>query len=384
MEILRPGYTAQLTTAIERSPVTALLGARQVGKSTLARSLASAQHATVFDLESQRDRLRLATPELALASLRGLVVIDEIQLMPELFAVLRVLVDDPGREARYLVLGSASPDLSRHASESLAGRIEFVDLYGLDLTEVGPDAWRLLWARGGFPRSFLAQDAAASLAWRESFVRTFLERDVQQLGLGVPPVAMRRFWTMLAHWHGQLWNGSDVARSLGISDKTARRYLDVLTGTYMVRQLQPWFENVSKRQVKAPKIYLRDSGILHALLELPDERAVLGHGKAGASWEGFALEQVLAVLRPFQTYFWSTHQGAELDLMIHHRGRRYGIEFKLSDAPAPTRSMRVAADDLGLEHIFVVYPGPTSYGIAADITAWPVAQVEGLAKAIGD
>jgi predicted AAA+ superfamily ATPase len=382
MDIARPRYLAELEAAIRRAPVTALLGARQVGKSTLARALAAERGAAYFDLESPRDRQRLETPELSLGELSGLVVIDEIQLLPELLAQLRVLVDRPENAAQFLVLGSAAPGLVRGASESLAGRVEFVDLAGLDLSEVGAAGWRQLWLRGGFPRSYLAASEADSLAWRESFIRTFLERDIPQLGFTMPSVAMRRFWTMLAHRHGQTWNAAELARSLGVSDKTVRQYLDLLTGTYMVRQLQPWFENLDKRQVRAPKVYLRDSGLLHRLLDLPDEAALLGHAKAGSSWEGFALEQAMTVLHPFQAYFWGTHQGAELDLMILHRGRRVGIEFKLADAPRPTRSMYIAMADLSLEQIVVLYPGPSRHALAPGITAWPLAELAELPLAL--
>jgi uncharacterized protein len=377
--IPRPAYLDRLATAVRRSPVTALLGPRQSGKTTLARQFAADRPSTRFDLESEPDRRQLANPDLVLGALTGLVVIDEIQELPDLFQVLRVLVDRPDNAARFLVLGSASPDIVRRVSESLAGRVEFVELAGFDLSETGTPAWRALWLRGGLPRAFLAEDDADSMAWREGFVRTFLERDIPQLGMTVPAPAMRRFWTILAHYHGQTWNGSEIARSMGVSDKAVRAYLDLLTGTFMVRQLQPWHENLAKRQVKAPKIYLRDTGLLHTLLGLPDEAALLGHPRAGASWEGFALEQVLAVLRPSGAFFWATYQGAELDLLFVHRGKRYGVEVKFSEAPRLTGSMRVALADLSLEHLWVVHPGPHRFPITERTTAWPVRDLPALA-----
>ncbi|MBE3088195.1 MAG: ATP-binding protein, partial [Chloroflexi bacterium] len=291
----RPVCLRRVADAVRRSPVTALFGPRQCGKTTLARLFASDRHPTYFDLESEPDRRRLQNPELALGAVRGLVVLDEIQAFPSLFNVLRVLVDRPTNRARFLVLGSASPALVRSVSESLAGLVEFVEIGGFDLQEAGARRWERLWVRGGFPRSFLARSESDSLAWREGFIRTFLERDIPQLGIGVAPAAMRRFWTMLAHSHGQTWNGSELARSMGLSDKTVRSYLDVLTGSFMVRQLQPWHENIGKRQVKAPKVYLRDTGVLHSLIGVTDRHTLFGHPRVGASWEGFALEQVLAV-----------------------------------------------------------------------------------------
>jgi predicted AAA+ superfamily ATPase len=377
--ISRPAYLDRLASAVRRAPVTALLGPRQVGKTTLARQFAADRPATRFDLELETDRRRLDNAELVLGALDGLVVIDEIQLQPDLFSLLRVLVDRPESTTRFLVLGSATPDIVRHGAETLAGRVEFVELAGFDLTESGPDAWRSLWLRGGFPRSFLAADEADSLAWREAFVRTFLERDIPQLGITTPASTMRRFWTMLAHFHGQTWNASEIARSLGVTDKTVRGYLDVLTGTFMVRQLQPWYENVARRQVKSPKVYFRDSGLLHTLLDLSDEAALLGHPRAGASWEGFALEQVLALLRPSSPFFWATHQGAELDLLFTHRGQRYGVEIKFSEAPTMTRSMHIALADLRLEHLWVVHPGQHRYPMTEQVTAWPLRELPTLA-----
>ncbi len=365
----------QIDTALRRSPVTALLGPRQCGKTTLARAVAQHQKATFFDLESIPDRNRLQNPELVLRALDGLVILDEIQSMPELFQALRVLVDRPENQARYLVLGSASPTIVKNVSESLAGRVEFIELSGFDLQEVGTNAWEPLWIRGGLPRSFLAQSEDDSLAWREGFIRTFLERDIPQLGLTIPAVAMRRFWSMLAHYHGQIWNTAEFARSMGLSDKTVRAYLDVLTGTFMIRQLQPWFENISKRQVKAPKIYFRDSGLLHSLLGLKGQLDILGHPKAGASWEGFALEQVLRAAQPEQAYYWATHSGAELDLFFPLGNHRVGVEFKFTEAPRLTSSMHTALLALRLDHLWIVYPGHQRFPIMENVTALPLQEV---------
>jgi hypothetical protein len=381
--IERSDYLRQLAVAVRRSPVTALLGPRQIGKTTLARAFAQDKQATFFDLESQPDLQRLQNPELMLGSLAGLVVIDEIQVKPELFAALRVLVDRPENKTRFLILGSASPDIIKNVSETLAGRVEFVELGGFDLSEVGSENWETLWERGGFPRAFLAASDEDSLAWREGFVRTFLERDIPQLGISIPPPAMRRFWTMLAHYHGQIWNASALARAMGLSDKTVRSYLDILSGTFMVRQLQPWHTNISKRQVKSPKIFLRDTGLLHNLLSLPDRHTLLAHPQVGASWEGFVLEQVLQALKPSQAYFWATHSGAELDLFFIHRGRRYGLEVKFSEAPKVTRSMQVAVEDLNLDHLWIIYPGQHAYPIHDKLSAYPLQAIMRLADQMG-
>jgi len=376
--IRRTEYLNRLTTAIGRSPVTALLGPRQCGKTTLARELAEHQPATFFDVESLPDRRRLQNPELMLGGLSGLVILDEIQEMPELFQVLRVLVDRPENRARYLILGSASPEIVKSAFETLAGRLEFIELQGFDLSEAEGDALEALWVRGGFPRSFLADSETNSLAWREGFIRAFLERDIPQLGINIPAVAMRRFWTMLAHYHGQTWNAAEIGRSMGLSDKTVRSYLDILTGTFMIRQLQPWFENVGKRQVKSPKIYFRDTGLLHSLLDIPDSHSLYGHPRVGASWEGFALEQTLRILHLNAAYFWGTHAGTKLDLAFQMNGRRYGIEFKFTEAPVLTASMRTASADLALDHLWIVYPGNEIYPVAEKISALPLKKLESM------
>lgn len=378
----RPLYLERLSTAVRRSPVTALLGPRQCGKTTLARLFPEGKQTTHFDLESQPDLQRLQNPELMLATLEGLVVLDEIQLMPQLFSVLRVLVDRPENRARFLILGSASPEIVKNVSETLAGRVEFVELSGFDIAETGADAGEKLWARGGFPRSFLAGSDEDSLSWREGFVRTFLERDIPQLGISIPPAAMRRFWTMLAHYHGQTWNASELARSMGLSDKTVRSYLDILTGTFMIRQLQPWYENIGKRQVKAPKIYFRDAGLLHTLLGLGDLHSLLAHPRVGASWEGFALEQVLRAIAPPEAIFWATHTGAEIDLFFLYHGRRYAIEVKFNEAPKVTRAMRVVARDLALDHLWIIYPGVHNYPVDEKISVWSVRDAPLLPAAI--
>jgi len=369
--------------ALKRNPVTAILGPRQCGKTTLARQVAARYsmrggNAVFFDCESVPDQRRLANPELVLGALQGLVVIDEIQLIPELFSALRVLADREHRKAFFLILGSASPPLIRAVSESLAGRTEIVELSGFSLEELGPQQWRRLWVRGGFPRSFLAESDRDSEAWREGFIRTFLERDIPLLGIRIPAAAMRRFWTMLAHFHGQTWNASELSRSMGVSDKSVRSYLDLLTGTFMIRQLQPWHENLSKRQVKAPKVYFRDTGLLHSLLGLPNESTLLGHPRVGASWEGFAMEEVLRVLSPSQAWFWSVHAGAELDLLVMIRGERWGFEFKFSEAPTITASMRTALVDLALDRLFVVYAGSARYPAGERVHVLPLTELGSL------
>jgi len=379
--IKRPSYLKQLTSIAGRSSITALIGPRQCGKTTLARMFEAMQPKAVhFDLESQADRRRLQNPEMMLGTLEGVVVLDEIQQMPELFSVLRILADRLKSKTRFLILGSASPDLIKHDSETLAGRVQFIELSGFDLSETGAGSLDKLWLRGGFPRSYLANSEEDSIAWREGFIRTYLERDIPQLGITIPAAALRRFWTMLAHYHGQTWNGSELGRAMSLSDKTVRSYLDILTGTFMVRQLQPWHENMKKRQVKAPKVYLRDSGILHSLLSITDRHSLEGHPKVGASWEGSALEQALQLLRPAQAFFWGTHAGAELDLLFFHSGHRYGMEFKFTEAPVMTKSMWIALEDLELEHIWVVYPGKHRFPIDRKVSAFPFRDLASLSK----
>lgn len=375
MFLPRSGYLNSIRERLADYPVVALPGPRQVGKTTLARLYAESlgdQPVHRFDLESPSDLARLSNPELALSPLEGLVILDEIQRMPELFPVLRVLADRPEIPARFLILGSASLELVKGASESLAGRISFVDVTGFTLEETGAEYLRKRWWRGGFPRAFLAKNDQAASQWHEDFFRTFLEQDIPQLGLRVAAATLRRFWTMLAHYHGQIWNASELARALGSSEPAARRYLDILTGTYMVRQLPPWFENLKKRQVKAPKIYIRDSGVCHALLGLKDMAALEAHPKLGASWEGFALEQILSVTGDMNAYFWATHSGAELDLLLFHQGKRLGFEFKYSEKPSTTKSMQVALADLGLDHLHVIYPGKHRIPLTESITANPL------------
>ena len=374
--IPRPTAEAAVRRALREFPVCALLGPRQCGKTTLARRIAGRmRRAQVLDLETAEGRSRLSEPELALAPLEGLVVIDEIQRMPSLFETLRPLSDRRPLPARFLVLGSASPDLVRGVSESLAGRVGFVDLGGFDLAETGPTSIDRLWLRGGFPSSFLARNDEASLRWRRDFVRSFLERDVPQLGIRIPSETLRRFWQMLAHVHGGILNLSELGRSLGVTDHTVSRYLDILVGMYVVRRLPPWFENISKRQTKAPKVYIRDSGILHALLSIESREDLEGHPKLGASWEGFALEQVLSVAGDRSAHFWATHSGAELDLLLMQGKRRIGVEFKRSDAPTMTRSLGIALEDLRLDRAWIVYPGKTRYPVHERVEAIPLAEV---------
>ena len=383
MFIERPIPTRRIQEEFSVHPCVALTGPRQCGKSTLAgRIAADDPTSTYFDLEAGVDRRRLATPEQTLGPLEGLVVIDEIQRLPSLFETIRVLVDRPTNRARFLLLGSASPRLVGGVSESLAGRVGLVDLGGFHLGEVDAKEWRRLWTRGGFPRSYLARDDARSILWRRSFIRTFLERDIPQLGITIPAERLRRFWTMIAHYHGQTWNGAEFARALGTSEATARRYLDVLTGAFMVRALPPWFENLKKRQVKAPKVYIRDTGLLHELLGLSRERELAGHHKVGASFEGFAVEQLLAGLGTRDAYFWATHGGAELDLLVFGGGERYGFECKFADAPGTTRSMRVALEDLDLSHLWIAYPGEEAYPLDDRISVLPVSQAGTLAATL--
>ena len=373
--IERPRLLSALRTALRRSPVVALIGPRQCGKTTAARWIVEPSSPRYFDLEDPASLARLTEPMTALGPLRGVVVIDEIQRRPELFPVLRVLADRRPLQARFLILGSASPALLRQSSETLAGRLETITLAGFCLDELGDRAVGRHWRRGGFPPAYLARSEADSVRWREQFVRTFLERDLPQLGVSIAAPTLLRFWSMLAHVHGSLWNAADPARSLGLSQPTVRHYLDLLTSVFMVRQLPPWHENLAKRQVKAPKVYIRDTGLLHSLLGIRSEQNLQRHPKLGASWEGYAIEEVLKLVEPDDSYFWATHGGAELDLLIFKNGRRYGIEVKHQDAPTLTASMRTALADLQLEHLTVLYPGSRNYALAERVTVVPLASL---------
>lgn len=369
----RPQLRSRIRLALGRSRAVVLVGPRQSGKSTLARELLPPDHANYFDLEDPASRAALASPKEALQDRRGLTVIDEVQHAPELFQVLRVLIDRSDRPGQFLLLGSASPALLRQSSESLLGRVEVVEVTPFDLSEVGLQWSRRLWLRGGFPPAFTAASDEDSAAWCGNAVARFVESDLPQFGVSVAAPTMMRFWSMLAHFHGQVWNAADPARSLGVSEPTVRRYLDWLTQGLMVRQLQPWHENLGKRQVKAPKVYFRDTGLLHALSGIRGEADLLRNMRLGASWEGFALEQVLRLARPDEAYFWATHTGAELDLLMFRYGKRIGVEFKWTDAPALTRSMHIALDDLRLDALYVAYPGDRRYALADRIEAVPLA-----------
>ncbi len=375
MSILeRRRWFERLDDAVKHHPVSVLLGPRQCGKTTLARSLAERRKAHWFDLEVASDRAALQHPEFALSGLEGLVVLDEVQRQPALFAALRPIVDRAHRRTRFVLLGSASPMVVQGVSESLAGRAHYLELSGFGVDEVGAKNLARLWLRGGFPRSFLASTAERSAQWREDFIRAFLERDLPLLGLRIAPEALRRFWLLLAHTHGQIWNGSELARAMGVTQPVAKHYLDLLTGTFMVRQLKPWFENVGKRQVKSPKVYLRDSGLLHLLLGVTTRTELLGRPQLGPSWEGFALESVLAAAKSKEAYFWATQAGAELDLLLMHRGRRHGLEFKVSDAPTMTKSLHIALADLKLQDAQIVYPGTRRYRLHERVEAVPLAE----------
>ncbi|MBI3140395.1 MAG: ATP-binding protein [Rhodocyclales bacterium] len=369
----RPGFINKINEQFEVHPVVALLGPRQCGKTTLARMFAGTTPGPItrFDLEDPTDLAALAQPKLALQDLRGLVIIDEVQRRPELFPVLRVLVDRPDNALRLLILGSASRDLIRQSSETLAGRIGHIELTPFSLPEVGAGSRERLWLRGGFPNAYLARSEPASLRWRKDYVATFLERDLPQLGIAIPPETLRRFWMMLAHYHGQIVNFSELGRSFGVADTTVRRYLDILSATFMVRQLQPWHANVGKRQVKSPKLYLRDSGLFHVLMGIADRDMLYRHPKLGPSWEGFALEQIIRShdASAEEAYFWAAHGGAEVDLLIVQGSVPIGYEIKYSEQPRATRSMHATIETLGLEGLRVVYPGDKSFPLAENIQA---------------
>lgn len=372
--IARPGLLRRVEVACSESPVTVLLGARQVGKTTLARMYVEGRSDVAwYDLEAVAGMEALrAMPEKTLGSHTGLVVVDEAQRMPELFRILRPLCDRPGASTRFLLLGSAAPELMRGVSESLAGRVQFITVPGLSTTEVGPEFQDRLWLRGGFPPAFTADGEEAARRWQEGFVQTFLERDIPQLGINVPAMALRRFWLMAAHYHGQTLNLAELGRSMDVAPGTARHYLDILCGAYVMRQLPPWFENIGKRQIKSPKLYVRDSGLLHCFLGLTQMRDLLAHPRLGASWEGFALENLLSLLDERTCYFWATQRGAELDLLVMHGGKRYGFEFKAREAPRLTASMRIAQNDLKLEHLWVLHPGDATYALHDHVTACPL------------
>lgn len=386
METIREHDLNRVRLRLGEFPVVALLGARQVGKTTLARQLAAAYPEPVawFDLEDPADLARLDDPGLELRPLKGLVVLDEIHRLPDIFQLLRVLADRRGPPARFLVLGSASPELLRQTSESLAGRVAFHELDGFGLDEV--DDLERLWLRGGFPRSYLARSEPASRRWRDGFIRTLLARDLPELGSTIPPATLRRFWAMLAHWHGQIWNGAEFARAFGVSHATVRRYLDLLTSVFVVRQLQPWFENISKRQVRSAKVYIGDSGVLHALLGLTTRKDIVSHPKVGASWEGFVIQQIAHLLRvPAERCFhWSTHTGAKLDLFVMDGARRYGFEVRRSEAPKLTRSMRSALETLNLDRLDVVHAGTEPYEMAPRVRAIPATRLEEVLRGASD
>jgi len=370
--IRRSSILAALNSALNRSRVVVLAGPRQSGKTTLARELLPEDSVNYFDLEDPASLARLDEPMTALRPLNGLVVIDEIQRRPDLFPVLRVLADRKDTPARFLILGSASGNLMRQTSESLAGRMERIVIGGFSLAELGSEAEQPLWLRGGLPLSYLAESDVNSIAWRKNFVLTLLERDFPQWGVRVAATALQRFWTMVAHYHGQVWNSAEPARTLGVSESTTRRYLDLLTDAFMIRQLRPYHANLKKRQVKSPKIYVRDSGLLHQLLGIDSMKSLLSHPKAGASWEGFTIEQLLKTETHDESFFWATHQGAEIDLILRRGDALYGIECKRTDTPRMTPSIRIALDDLKLKRVFVIYPGIQRFPLASQVEAVPL------------
>ncbi|OIP26737.1 hypothetical protein AUK22_06355 [bacterium CG2_30_54_10] len=376
--INRTGLRQSITDGLRRSRVVALLGPRQCGKTTMARAFVSADSLNYFDLEDPFSQGRLANPMESLRPLKGLVVIDEIQRSPELFPVLRVLADRRPLPARFLILGSASNALVKGSSESLAGRLTTIRFQGFNLSEVGERNLKNHWVRGGFPLSYLAKSGKESLLWRRDLIQTFLERDLPQLGISLPARTLLKFWTMVAHCHGQIWNHAEPARSLGVSEPTIRRYLDILEGLFLIRQLQPWHENLKKRQVKSPKIFIRDSGLLHALLGINSERDLSSHPKCGSSWEGYAIEEIARALQPDEMYFWATHNGAELDLLVLQNGKKYGFECKRSDAPSITPSIRIALKDLGLKHVFIVYPGKHPAPLSDKVSLLPLSKIPDL------
>jgi predicted AAA+ superfamily ATPase len=373
--IRRTSILSALKNALARSRVVVLVGPRQSGKTTLARELIEEDSVNYFDLEDPASLARLDEPMTALRPLKGLIVIDEIQRRPDLFPVLRVLSDRRDTPARFLILGSASGNLMRQTSESLAGRMERIVIGGFSMAELGSEAEQKLWLRGGLPVSFLAESDLNSIAWRKNFIQTLLERDFPQWGVRIAATGLQRFWTMVAHYHGQIWNSAEPARALGVSESTTRRYLDLLTDAFMIRQLQPYHANLKKRQVKSPKIYVRDSGLLHQLLGIDSMKSLYSHPKVGASWEGFVIEQMLMIEPHDEVFFWATHQGAEIDLILRCGDALYGVECKRADTPRLTPSIRIALDDLKLKHVFVIYPGIQRFPLATQVEAVPLREL---------
>ena len=366
----RPNKLRAIQDGFDRSSIVSITGLRQSGKTTIAKEFTSkfSGKSNHFDLEDPRSLARLTEPMTALEGLSGLVVIDEVQRMPSLFPILRVLADRKDRTAKFLLLGSASPVLIKEISESLAGRVALFEMDGFNLQEIGAEHMMNLWCRGGLPPSYLAKSDTDSFRWRQDFITLFIERDLPQFGVTIPSATMRRFWVMLAHYHGQTWNASELAKSFDVSQAVIRKKLDILTGAFAIRQLPAWYENMGKRTVKSPKIYLRDCGLLHALLDVPSSEQLESHPKLGSSWEGFCIEQILSITGSSNAYFWGTHAGAELDLLLLRNGKRIGVEIKYSDAPSTTRSMRSAMEDLKLDHLYVVYPGKEDYPLDKKIS----------------
>lgn len=380
--ISRVRAEAEVRQSLAQAPVTALLGPRQCGKTTLARQIGDQAGATIFDMQDPQVVAAFQNPKLVLSPLEGLIILDEAQLVPALYPVLRVLVDDDrrtGKNRRFFLLGSAAPELIKGVSESLAGRIHLIPMQGFCIDETGPETLARLWNRGGFPDSFLALDEPLSLTWRKNFVETFLLRDLPQYGVRVPAAELRRLWMMCAHLHGRLLNVSELGQSLGRTRAAVGSHLDILEEAFVIRRLKPWFENIGKRQRKSAKLYIRDSGLLHALLGIRDEAGLRLHPSAGASWEGFVLEQILAHLRPDEAWFWQTQAGAELDLLVRVGGKRIGFEMKLSESPRTTKSMHVAMQDLQLEHLYVIHPGELRFALDEKITALPAREIPSLA-----
>jgi uncharacterized protein len=381
--IERTYYKKYIERALDRSRAVALLGPRQCGKTTLARQFVDIRSPNYFDLEDPPTLIGFEDPKIALEHLKGIVVIDEVQRRPDVFPIFRVLLDRVPLPAKFLILGSASPDLLKQSSESLAGRLELIEMEGFALSEVGEKKQMRLWNRGGFPLSFLAKNDEDSLTWRVNFIRTFLERDLREAqGLDVPVVTLHKFWIMLAHSHGKIWNASPFGSSLGLTHPTIRKYLDILTGLFMVRQLQPWYANIKKRQVKSPRIYIRDTGLLHALIGINTEEELPRHPICGASWEGFVIEEIMRSVEPHDVYYWATHQGAEIDLVFFKGGRMYGVEIKRQDAPTMTKSIQTALECLDIEHIAVIYPGKRRYSIHKKVDVVPFDEIQSGMKGL--